>query len=127
MSPEEIMNGPCQMHFYIDSDGKRASGHLQKDCRMFQALRRITENSQAEAVSRGYAQGLRSEVHVPPPPPSAITSGNQQSQLQIMGPPNASGGYTQPKGSLAMIQKGRPTNRTQKLITRQVNMAVTSQ
>jgi hypothetical protein len=44
MSPEEIMNGPCQMHFYIDSDGKRASGHLQKDCRTFQALRRITKN-----------------------------------------------------------------------------------
>jgi hypothetical protein len=44
MSPEEIMNGPCQMHFYVDADGRRQSSHLQKDCRTFQALTRITEN-----------------------------------------------------------------------------------
>jgi hypothetical protein len=87
MSPEEIMNGLCQMHFYIDSDGRRQSCHLQKDCRTFQALGRITENSQTEAGSRGYAQGLRSEVHIPPPPPPAITNGNSQQQLQITGPP----------------------------------------
>jgi hypothetical protein len=38
VSPEEMMNGPCQMHFYLDNNGKRQSGHLQKDCRNFQAL-----------------------------------------------------------------------------------------
>lgn len=127
MSPEEIMNGPCQMHFYIDPEGRRASGHLQKDCRTFQALRRITENTQAEALNRGYAQGPRSEVHVPPPPPpAAITNGNHQNQLQIEGPSNVNSGFTKPRGSVVMIQKGRPTNRAQKLITRQVSMAVLS-
>jgi hypothetical protein len=47
-----------------------------------------------------------------------------RSQLQITGPSNPNGGYTQSKGALQMIQKARPTNRVQKLITRQVNMAV---
>jgi hypothetical protein len=42
----------------IDSEGRRQLGHLQKDCRMFQALRRVTENTQAEAVNRGYAKDL---------------------------------------------------------------------
>src|SRR6185369_6467108 len=32
--------------------------------------------------------------------------------------------YPQPRGQMYMIQKGRPSNRQQKLITRQVNMAV---
>jgi hypothetical protein len=35
VSPEDLLNGPCQMHFYVDADGRRQSGHLQKDCRMF--------------------------------------------------------------------------------------------
>jgi hypothetical protein len=95
MSPEEIMNGPCQMHFYRDPEGRRALGHVQKGCRTFQALRRIIENTQTEEVNRGYAPGLRSEVHVPlPPPPAAITNGNQQNQLQIAGPSNTNIGYS---------------------------------
>jgi hypothetical protein len=56
------LNGPCQMHFDVDADGRRQLGHLQKDCRTFQALRRATENTQAESISRGFAQGLRSEI-----------------------------------------------------------------
>ena len=32
--------------------------------------------------------------------------------------------YPAPRGNMAMIQKGRPSNRTQKLITREVSMAV---
>jgi hypothetical protein len=32
VSPEELLNEPCQMHFYVDFDGRRQSGHLQKDC-----------------------------------------------------------------------------------------------
>jgi hypothetical protein len=114
-----------QLHFYIDPEGRRASGHFQKDCRTFQALRRITENTQAKTVSRGYAQGPRSEVHVPlPPPPPAIANGNQQNQLQIAGPPNTNSGITQTKGAVTMIQKARSPNMSQKLITRQVSMAV---
>jgi hypothetical protein len=71
------LNGPCQMHFYIDSDGRRLLGHLQKDCRTFQALRRATENTQAEVISRGVTQGPRSEVNGPLPEPPIITSANQ--------------------------------------------------
>jgi hypothetical protein len=74
VSPKDLLNGPCQMHFYIDSDGRRQADHLQKDCRTFQALQRAIERSTADAVRRGCVQGPWSEVHLPPPP--AITSAN---------------------------------------------------
>jgi hypothetical protein len=122
VSPEDLLNGPCQMHFYVDNDGRGQSGHLQKDCRTFQALQRATESTNAEAVNRGYVQGPRSEVHVPLPPPPAITSANQH-QLQIAGPSGANDDFTSTRGAVSMIQKGRPSNRSQKLISRQVYMA----
>jgi hypothetical protein len=120
-----LLNGPCQMHFYVNNDGRRQSGHLQKDCQTFQALQRATERSHADAVSRGYVQGPRSEVHVPIPPPPAIASENQH-QLQISRAPNANKDFTPTRGVVAMIHKGKPSNRSQKLISRQVYMAVTS-
>src|SRR4051794_6836833 len=47
-------------------------------------------------------------------------------KLHIAGPSKANTGYTQPRGALQMIQKGGLKNRAQKLITRHVNMAITS-
>jgi hypothetical protein len=76
VSPEDLLNGPCQMHLYVNNDGRRQSGHLQKDYRTFQALRRATESTNAEAVNRGYVKGPRIKVHVPLLPPPPITSAN---------------------------------------------------
>ena len=61
-------------------------------------------------------------MHVPLPPPPTITSVNQH-QLQITGPSNTDD-FTTTRGAVSMIQKGRSSNRSQKLISRQVNMAV---
>jgi hypothetical protein len=104
------------MHFFLDSDRKRKSGHLQKDCRTFLALHRYAEHTNAQAANRG----PRSEVHLPPPP--AITSENQH-QLQLAAAPRNNGPYIDTTGAVSMIQKGRPSNRTQKVISRQVYMA----
>src|SRR3954464_6707228 len=54
----------------------------------------------------------------PPPPP---VGGPNQPVAPAQN--NAGHGYPPPKGAL-MIQKGRPTNRVQKKITRQINLAV---
>jgi hypothetical protein len=120
-SPEDTLNGPCQMHFFVDPQGKRQSNHLMKDCLTFINLQRAANASQTEAVNRGYARQVKSEVHVPLPPAPAIAGPTQQLQLEAV--KDKSNGYTEPKGSIIMIQKARPSNRTQKLITRQVNMA----
>lgn len=107
------------MHFYLDNDGKIQSGHLQKDCRTFQALRKYTENANTQEASRGYMQGPKSEIHLPPPP--AVTSANQH-QLQLAAPPSSNGDFIDTTRAVLMIQKGRPSNRAQKLISRQVYM-----
>ncbi|KAK1616487.1 hypothetical protein QYE76_022004 [Lolium multiflorum] len=120
VSPEEMMNGPCQMHFYLDNNRKRQSGHLQKDCRNFQAMLRATGIANAQAMNRN-PQGPRSEIHLPPPP--AITDENRH-QLRIAAAPHPPP-YVDPNsnGAVSMIQKARPSNRAQKVISRQVFMA----
>ena len=60
---------------------------------------------------------------MPLPPPPAITSANQH-QLQIAGPPSTNDDFTPTRGAVSTIQKGGSSNRSQKLISRQVNMAV---
>jgi hypothetical protein len=43
-------------------------------------------------VNRGFVNGPRSEVHLPPPPPPpAFPNSNQQNVLQITGPNNTNG------------------------------------
>ncbi|KAK1573632.1 hypothetical protein QYE76_016399 [Lolium multiflorum] len=120
VSPEEMMNGPCQMHFYLDNNGKRQSGHLQKDCRNFQAMLRAAGIANAQANNRNPREP-RSEIHLPPPP--AITDENRH-QLRIAAAPHPPP-YVDPNsnGVVSMIQKARPSNRAQKVISRQVFMA----
>ena len=49
----------------------------------------------------------------------------QQQQPQQEAPPAVHDAYPAARGQLNMIQKGRPSNRTQKIITRQVFQAIT--
>ncbi|KAK1602727.1 hypothetical protein QYE76_008208 [Lolium multiflorum] len=77
-------------------------------------------HANAQAAHRN-PQGPRSEIHLPPPP--AVTDENRH-QLRIAAAP-APPLYVDPNsnGAVSMIQKGRPSNRAQKVISRQVFMA----
>lgn len=83
-------------------------------------MHRYAGHANTQAANRGHVQGPRSEVHLPPPP--AITSENQH-QLQLAATPANNGPYIDTTGIVSMIQKGRPSNRAQKVISRQVYMA----
>jgi hypothetical protein len=100
------------MHFFVDNNGKRNSGHLQKDCRTFLALHRFAGHANLQAANKN-TSGPRSEIHLPPPP--AITNENRQ-QLQLA-PAPTNGPYIDPAGEVSMIQKGRPSNKGQKVIS----------
>jgi hypothetical protein len=99
VSPEDLLNEPCEMHFYLNNDGRRQSGHLQKNCQTFQALRRYTISANAQAANKGYVQGPRSEIHAPLPPPPAITSVNRH-QLQLVAPPGNKDDFINTRGAL---------------------------
>ena len=57
-----------------------------------------------------------------PPPPQPGTGAHIAGAIQLIYRVEDDG-YPQPQGQVYMIQKGRPSNRQQKLLTRQVNMA----
>src|SRR3954466_9598257 len=76
---------------------------------------------QAPNPGYGNAPAPGEIAHGAPPTPPAGPANHPIAPAQN----NGGHGYPAPKGSL-MIQKGRPTNRVQKKITRQINLAVTA-
>ena len=81
-------------------------------------------------IKRLQAARVATAAPAPPPPPAppagqnAHVAGAVQNQARLEAPPEPAERYPEARGQMNMIQKGRPTNREQKLITRQVNMAV---
>ncbi|KAM0844865.1 hypothetical protein ACQ4PT_056787 [Festuca glaucescens] len=94
-----------------------------KDCRTFLQLHGAVNGRQAEAARQGYGGAAGAVAPNAPPPPPLPANGGQQQQA---GNGNQNGQYPPPKGADNMIHKGRPTNRTQKLIIRQVNLVIKS-
>ena len=125
--------------------GKWGSRHLLKDCKKAQRLARAftrilaTDGQQAhQAPPAGQPVAGQLAINAPPAPPLANPAQaalayyppqqpqqpqQQQQQPQQQDPANV---FPAPRGQMNMIQKGRPSNRTQKLITRQVFQAITN-
>ena len=152
LSVQDQLTGPCTFHFYYDDNGKRKSTHMLKDCRKFMDLQEAYVQVQKSAVDQGYATVPGQTVFNAPlsTPPVPVVQ-QQRLQTPSVGPstrvepyiwptgqlnmvhrvvrerdPPALKPYPKPRGSICMIQKGRVTNRKQKLISRQVNLAVTT-
>ena len=135
MSIEQQLEAPCPNHMFYDDSGVRRSSHKLKDCRRFQLLAEATLRQQQAAQRAGYpivpgtpALGAPPPPPLPPPqapqPPRAQQSaGIHQRQLEDR-PVEES--YPKSKGRVCMIQKAAPSKRSQKLTTRQVNIAETS-
>jgi hypothetical protein len=97
-----------------------------KDCRTFLKLQGAFHATQREVTNLGFtgAPGTLALNAPPPPPLPALGAvGNQQQPAAIRNPNE---GYQPSRGAINMIQKGRSSNRTQKLITRQVSLATKS-
>ena len=81
---------------------------------------------QQDATNAGYpvAPGA---IAVKAPPPPLLTGANLTAvvQQQASTATGGVGAYPPPIGNICMIQKGRPSNRSQKLITRRMNLAET--
>jgi hypothetical protein len=106
------------MHFYIDSEGRRQSNHLMKDCRTFLKLQGAFNATQREATNLGFRGAPGSlALNAPPPPPLPALGavGNQQYPVANRNPNE---GYQPSRGAINMIQKGHLSNRTQNLIPR---------
>jgi hypothetical protein len=120
-SPEDMLNGPCHIH-YTFVDGKRVSRHAMKDCTMFLKLQEAALNKQAKAKRQGY-EGNTSNA----PANQQGNNGVPQNQDQTNQGRDDDGAYVPSKGHItAMIQPVPKSNKEEKSITRQVNLAVIS-
>jgi hypothetical protein len=120
-SPKDMLNGPCHIHSAF-VDGKQVSRHAMKDCTTFLKLQEAALNKQAEAKPQGY-EGNTSSV----PANQQGNNGVPQNQEQSNQGRDDDGGYVPSKGHItAIIQPVPKSNKEEKSITRQVNLAVTS-
>jgi hypothetical protein len=98
---------------------------MMKDCRTFIKLQEATRSKQAEASNQVYAGTLGTSANNAPlqHPPQA----NEATQGQQKRSNQNDGGYIPSKGHItAMIQPVPKSNKEQKSISRQVNLAITS-
>jgi hypothetical protein len=66
LSAEEMLNGGCTRHTYIDKDGRRKPAHLLIECREFLRLSQaLQDKMQAEQPVAGSVA-----YNAPPPPPN---------------------------------------------------------
>jgi hypothetical protein len=120
-SPEDMLNGPCHIHSAF-VDGKRVSRHAMKDCTTFLKLQEAALNKQAEAKWQGY-EGNTSNT----PATQQGNNGAPKGQDQSNQGRDDDEGYVPSKGHIiAMIQPVPKSNKEEKSITGQVNLAITS-
>jgi hypothetical protein len=94
-----------------------------KDCKTFLKLQEAAGNKQAEARRQGYEGNTNNA------PSSSLQANNRvvQGQSQPNQRNDNDGGYVPSKGHIAaMIQPVPKSNKEEKSISRQVNLAVTS-
>jgi hypothetical protein len=120
-SREDMLNGPCHIHSAF-IDGKRVSRHAMKDFTMFLKLQEAALNKQAEAKRQGY-KGNTSNT----PATQQGNGGAPKGQDQSNQGRDDDEGHVPSKGHItAMIQPVPRSNKEEKSITRQVNLAITS-
>ena len=83
----QLLSGPCNIHFYTDSDGNRKSSHLMKDCRQFQRMLEAYTQMHTAAPPRATQLPGAIAHGAPPPPPlhmvaPPIVVGQQPQQQQ---------------------------------------------
>jgi hypothetical protein len=117
-----MLNGPCHIHFTF-VDGKRVSRHAMKDCKTFLKLQEAAGNKQAKARRQGYEGNTNSA----PSSSQQANNGAVQGQNQPNQGNDNDGGYIPSKGHIAAIIQPVPkSNKEEKSISRQVNLAITS-
>jgi hypothetical protein len=117
-----MLNGPCHIHFAF-VDGKRVSKHAMKDCKTFLKLPEAAGNKQAEARRQGYEGNTNNA----PSSSQQANNGAARGQNQPNKGNDNDEGYIPSKGHIAaMIQPVPKSNKEEKSISHQVNLAVTS-
>ena len=111
---------------YKDNQGNLKSNHSLKNCRRFKELYEAHERAAQPAPQppANAAPGKIARDAPPPPPlPARQVAAILRARAAALEEEEA---YPPSRGRICMIQEGRPSNRHQKQISRQVYLAATS-
>jgi hypothetical protein len=114
-STEELLNGGCTRHTYINKDGRQKPAHLFIECREFLRLSQaLQEKIRPEEPVAG-AVAYNAPSPPPNPPPNLVQTGHQATMIQYLielrQPVIEEEAFPPPRGFVPMIYRGRPTNR----------------
>src|SRR3954467_6171035 len=124
-SAKEQLDGPCSIHGFRNERGELRSGHTLRNCRSFNELAEEKSRSAAAAVQPLASIAVGRIAHKAPPAPPLPT--RQVAEIQERPrTPEEKEQYPEAHGRIYMIQEGRPSNRQQKQVTRQVFLAGSS-
>jgi hypothetical protein len=124
ISAEEMLNGGCTRHTYINKDGRQKPAHLLIECKEFLQL---SQALQEKMRSEKPVAGVMAYNAPPPPPnlpPNIVQHGHQAATIQHLIEPRQQvveeEAFPPPRGFMPMIQRGRPTNHVQRKRRREV-------
>src|ERR1041385_1631078 len=123
-SAKEQLDGPCTIHGFRNEHGELRSGHSLRNCRRFIELSEEKRRSTTTAAQPLASVAVGTIAHNAPPTPAIPTRQVAVIQEQSMTPEEEK--YPEAHSRIYMIQEGRPSNRQQKQVTRQVFLAVSS-
>ena len=124
-SAKEQLNGPCSIHGFRNERGELRSGHTLRNCRSFNELAEEKSRSATTAAQPLASIAVGPIAHDAPPAPP-LPSRQVSVIQQRRRTPEAGEQYPEADDRIYMIQEGRPANRQQKQVTRQVFLAASS-
>jgi hypothetical protein len=124
LSAEEMLNGGCTRHTYIDKDGRRKPVHLLIECREFLRLSQALQDKMRAEQPVAGSMAYNAPLPQPNPPGNVVQQGHQAAMIQhvveLRQPAVEEEAFPPPRGFVPMIQRGRPTNRVQRKRGREV-------
>jgi hypothetical protein len=123
---EEMLNGGCTRHTYIDKDGRRKPAHLLIECREFLRLSKALQEKMRpeQPVAGAVAYNAPPPPPPPNPPPNIVQHGHQAAMIQHVIEPRQpvieEEAFPPSQGFMPMIQRGCPTNHVQRKRGREV-------
>ena len=119
---KDQLDGPCQFHGDKDEHGEFRSGHTLRNCGRFNELSEEHGRSAPPAPQRLTSilpgQIAHDAPAAPPMPPQKVAAIQQRREAL-----EEEDAYPIAHGRICMIQEGRPSNRQQKQVSRQVYLA----
>jgi hypothetical protein len=123
LSAEEMLNGGCTRHTYLDKDGIRRPAHLLIECREFLRLSRALQERMQTEQPVASAVAYNAPPLPPNPPANVVQQGHQAATIQHgepRQPADEEEAFPPPRGFVPMIQRGRPMNKVQRKRAREV-------